>query len=444
MSTSITHRSGTLFSASPPQILPRLIEGRSNSSELCRANGSDSILRKTSIARSTALSPEPRRRPVGGGAGDLEPHRQHPLGLDPDVEVGRLAGDREVADEAGVDQPVAAAVLALLRLLVADHAEPHPDPVLVAHRRGDDHHRRDRALHVVGAAPVEPVPLDPRLELLRPRRHHVEVPLEHHRRRVGGPTSAISTGSPRTSSASSRSPRLEPSPDETRRIPDRLARRSRTRSAFGECRVRCHRRRCEGSGVPPEFVAHLRRSLRHAAPLWGAGTGLHFRGFATFPRGTPEIPPRTHSGNPNPRSTSEASPGETCSLLTSAEPVGRWLRAGVGCPSERLPSEPGSIGRRARHRGGPVRRDTDPRPHHAPVPRRITPGRSPETPQPAPCLSSPASTPPLLVALPQPLFGVGQLLFERAGVEVARRRSASSTRSRARLPKICSQPWAWA
>ena len=57
MSTSITHRSGTLFSASPPQIRPRLIEGRSNSSELCRANGSDSILRKTSIALSTALSP---------------------------------------------------------------------------------------------------------------------------------------------------------------------------------------------------------------------------------------------------------------------------------------------------------------------------------------------------------------------------------------------------
>ncbi len=57
MSTSITHRSGTLFSASPPQIRPRLIEGRSNSSELCRANGSDSILRKTSIALRTALSP---------------------------------------------------------------------------------------------------------------------------------------------------------------------------------------------------------------------------------------------------------------------------------------------------------------------------------------------------------------------------------------------------
>src|SRR5215217_3941912 len=57
MSTSIAHRSGTLLSASPPRIRPRLIEGRSNSSDLCRANGSDSMLRKTSCALSTALSP---------------------------------------------------------------------------------------------------------------------------------------------------------------------------------------------------------------------------------------------------------------------------------------------------------------------------------------------------------------------------------------------------
>ena len=42
----------------------------------------------------------------------LEPQRQHALGLDPDVQIGRLAGDREVAGEAAVDQRVAAAVLA--------------------------------------------------------------------------------------------------------------------------------------------------------------------------------------------------------------------------------------------------------------------------------------------------------------------------------------------
>jgi hypothetical protein len=56
-STSTTHVSGTLLSASPPMIRPRLMEGRSNSSDDSRVNGSVSILRKTSIALSTALSP---------------------------------------------------------------------------------------------------------------------------------------------------------------------------------------------------------------------------------------------------------------------------------------------------------------------------------------------------------------------------------------------------
>ena len=131
----MTHRSGTLLSASPPRIRPRLIEGRSKSSELCRANGSDSILRKTSSALQNGVVAEPGRRPVGGDAAHLQPQRQHPLGLDPDVQVGRLAGDREVADEAAVDQMVAAALDLLLGLLVADDPQPHPHPVLIAHRR---------------------------------------------------------------------------------------------------------------------------------------------------------------------------------------------------------------------------------------------------------------------------------------------------------------------
>ena len=40
---------------------------------------------------------EPRRRAVGGRAAHLEPHREHALRLHADVQVGRLAGDREVA-----------------------------------------------------------------------------------------------------------------------------------------------------------------------------------------------------------------------------------------------------------------------------------------------------------------------------------------------------------
>ena len=49
--------SGTLLSASPPRMRPRLIEGRSNRSELSRAKGSDSIARNASSAFRIALSP---------------------------------------------------------------------------------------------------------------------------------------------------------------------------------------------------------------------------------------------------------------------------------------------------------------------------------------------------------------------------------------------------
>ena len=118
---------------------------------------------------------------------DLEPQRQHPLCLDPDLQIGRLAGDREVADEAAVDEVVAAAFGLLLGLLVADDPEPHPHPVLVAHRRRRHQHRRQRTLHVVGAAPVEPVAVDPRVELARPPGDHVEMAVQHDRRRILGP-----------------------------------------------------------------------------------------------------------------------------------------------------------------------------------------------------------------------------------------------------------------
>ena len=57
MSTSIAQRSGTLLNASPPTIRPRLIDGRSNSSEDSRLNGRVSIRRKTSWAFRIALSP---------------------------------------------------------------------------------------------------------------------------------------------------------------------------------------------------------------------------------------------------------------------------------------------------------------------------------------------------------------------------------------------------
>ena len=46
------------------------------------------------------------------------------------------------------------------------------------------HHRRERALHVVGAAADQPVALDARLELLLERGHHVEVAVQHDGRAV--------------------------------------------------------------------------------------------------------------------------------------------------------------------------------------------------------------------------------------------------------------------
>jgi len=65
---------------------------------------------------------------VGGRPPHLQAQRQHPLRLDPDVQIGRLAGDREVAGEAAVDEVVGAALGLLLGLLVADDPEPDADP----------------------------------------------------------------------------------------------------------------------------------------------------------------------------------------------------------------------------------------------------------------------------------------------------------------------------
>ena len=97
MSTSIAQRSGTLLNASPPMIRARLIDGRSKRSEDSRLNGSVSMRRKTSMGLQDRVVAEPRRRAVRGQAADLDAQRQHALGLDADVQVGRLAGDREVA-----------------------------------------------------------------------------------------------------------------------------------------------------------------------------------------------------------------------------------------------------------------------------------------------------------------------------------------------------------
>ena len=129
---------------------------------------------------------QPRGRAVRGGARDLQAQREHALGLDADVQVGRLAGEREVAVQALLDEDVGRAPRDVLGLLVGDADEAHADLVL----RGDvlerAHHGRQRALHVVGAAADEPVALDARRELALARGDDVEVAVEDDGRAVGG------------------------------------------------------------------------------------------------------------------------------------------------------------------------------------------------------------------------------------------------------------------
>ena len=213
MSTSIAHRSGTLLSASPPRIRPRLIEGRSNSSELCRANGSDSMLRKTSCALSTALSPSHGVAPWAATPPTSSRRASTPFASTP---ICRSVGSPVIA-KSPMKPPSTRWSLPrsrfLLGLLVADDPDPHPHPVLVAHRGGGQQHRRQRPLHVVGAAPVEPVALDPRVELPREAGNDVEMAVQDDGRRVlrarPRPSAPAAPG-PRPRSPRSPAPRASP------------------------------------------------------------------------------------------------------------------------------------------------------------------------------------------------------------------------------------------
>ena len=113
----------------------------------------------------------------------LDPHHEHALRLNADVEVGRLPRDREVAAPALRDRPVGAAVVDLLGFLVGDDHQPHGHPVLTLQVLQRAHHRGQAALHVVGAAPDQAVPLDPRLELLGTPGHDIEMTVEDDTRR---------------------------------------------------------------------------------------------------------------------------------------------------------------------------------------------------------------------------------------------------------------------
>ena len=119
--------------------------GGRSSSQLCRANGSDSMLRKTSIALRTALSPSHGVDPWAAVPLTVRRSASTPLACDADVQVGRLAGDREVAAVAALDQDVGAADRPPPRTPRRRRRRSRTShPVLIAQIAQRAHHRRER------------------------------------------------------------------------------------------------------------------------------------------------------------------------------------------------------------------------------------------------------------------------------------------------------------
>ena len=98
------------------------------------------------------------------------------------MEVRGLAGDREVAHEALLDEPVSPAVGLLLRFLVGDDAQAHAHLILGAKIGQRQQQAGERPLHVVGTAAVEAIAVDARHELLLAAGHNVDVAVEEHHR----------------------------------------------------------------------------------------------------------------------------------------------------------------------------------------------------------------------------------------------------------------------
>ena len=201
MSTCMMQVSGTLLIASPPSILPRLMLGRSKKSLTLAGERHGLDAAEDVVGLEHGVVAEPRGRSVRGGAADGEAEREHALGLHADVKVGRLAGDREVAAVAALDQNVGAADAHRLGLFVGDAEEADLHPFLVAQIAQRAHHRGERGLHVVGAATDQVVALDARLELAGLAGDDVDVAVEDEHR-AGALVLVISTGSPATSISS--------------------------------------------------------------------------------------------------------------------------------------------------------------------------------------------------------------------------------------------------
>ena len=187
MSTAIVHRSGTMLSARPPSILPRLIEGRSNISEDSRANGSDSMLRNASIAFSTALSPSHgvelwAARPSTSIRIASTPLASTPICMSVGSPVIAKSPVRPRAQDC-----VGRALIELLGLLIGNADESDVNSLLAFDVLQRAHHRGQSALHVVGTAADQPIAIDHGLELLSPPRYNVEMSVQDHARDTGRP-----------------------------------------------------------------------------------------------------------------------------------------------------------------------------------------------------------------------------------------------------------------
>src|SRR5581483_185465 len=93
---------------------------------------------------------------------DLDPHDEHSLGLNADVHVSRLAGDGEIAPKATGHNRGGRALVQLFGFFVRDAYQPHAYALLTLEVLERTHHRRNPALHVVGATTDQAVALDAR------------------------------------------------------------------------------------------------------------------------------------------------------------------------------------------------------------------------------------------------------------------------------------------
>ena len=118
------------------------------------------------------------------------------------MQVRRLSGDRKVPRVTALDEEVRRAIRFLLGFLVRDYDEDDAHLGLALKLLDRAHHRRETALHVICAAPIEPVAIDAWRELLLSRGDDVDVTVQGHGWAGFGTHHDARTGMPLCSSSS--------------------------------------------------------------------------------------------------------------------------------------------------------------------------------------------------------------------------------------------------